>query len=120
MDFWSFAFLAVTDPAQIFPRVEPRFMAVIPLEFESVFADRSNFDRPWRLFVHNEQTLRFRLRFAGGTAVLFAFLMTGGARAGVAQPAEAPGALMAIAPVNLDASAFGFLHPDLLWSDGLG
>ena len=94
-------------------------MAVVPLEFEGVLADGCDFDRARWVFVHHEEGLGFGLRLSGLAAGLIAFFVAGGAGAGVAQPAEVPVTLVAIAPVDLDAGAFGLLDADLLRRDSI-
>ncbi len=65
------------------------------------------FDGAGRGFVEGEGAAGFGLGLAEGAVGLLALLVAGGARAGVAQEGEGPGALVAVFPVDGDAGAFG-------------
>src|SRR6266702_179598 len=116
---WDVAHRALADAAQVIPRVDAGFVAVVPLELQRVLADRSDVHRSRRRFVHHQQRLRLWLRLAGRAAALLALIVACGARAGVAQPAEVPRTLVAIAPVDFDAGAFSLLDADFQGSDGV-
>jgi hypothetical protein len=111
------AFAALAVAAQVFPRVDAAGVSVDPVELQCIAADGQHGRRLRRRRVHGQQ-----LRGPGpGLAGLAIFLLTlfhaGGAGAGVAQPGETPGALVAVFPIDFEAFAFAEEHADLFRRD---
>src|ERR1700677_3920528 len=106
------ASLALATAAKVIPGVDPALVAVIPAKADGVAADRGYRFRPCRRLVHLQQRGRLGLRLAWLAAGGSAFLMAGGAGAGIAQPGKVPAALVPVLPVDLHARAGRLLHPD--------
>jgi len=107
-----------TFSPQEFPGINAAAVAIVPVKVDGVLAYRSDFEWARRLLIHR-QGARFGLwRLPDFASRGPAFLITGRARARIAQPGERIVAPVTVFPVNIHALTSAFFHPDRAWIGG--
>ena len=104
------ALRALADAAQKIPGVDAAGVAIGPVELQGVATDGMRGRRKgWR---REDRQQRSLFGLPGFAAALIALLFADGAGTGIAQPGKAPGAVMAVFPVDLQTFAFGDQNPN--------
>jgi len=110
-------FAALATAAQIIPGVDAAGVAVLPVELDCVAADGLRAGRLHGRGIHGQDGGWPGLWLPYFTAIRLALLDAGGAGAGITQPGKAPGAVVAVNPIDLHALALRDEHADLLSRD---
>jgi len=95
---------------QKLPGIEPELVAVVPLKFDCVLADRFRLGRLGGCLEHGQRPGRGFGRLPGLAAGFRAFFVTQSAGAGIAQEGKRVMRAMSVLPLDVHARAGGQAH----------
>src|SRR5260370_19716190 len=90
-------------------------MGVIPAEIQRITPYSLNILGPGPLLVHGKQCRGRFGRLSRAAMSVLAIFLTGGARAGIAQPLEVVVALVPVIPLNVHSCTGGDVHIHRFW-----